>query len=209
MPEAGAEETGAGYYEGLAFTYTCSHVEIVTEARESASKEVELPVELDAASLGLDRKIIQDHAEAMKVLQWELIRAHTRMGKGEDRPELLKEWIEEWRATNSADFLIGESWQRVNEALGYTYQSGLQSLPVTVGTVALQPLSPTRASMRLSIAIADMPQRTGRVDGDRPLGGRPRGGRGDIGTEAEGAGNARGKEASNRWTRSSSTESRW
>ena len=131
--------TGAGYYDGLAFTYTHPRVEIVTEARQPDSKRDRAPCRIDAESLGLDRKIIQDRAEAMKVLQWEVIRAHTRMGKGEDRPELLKEWIGEWRATGSADFLIGESWQRVYEALGYSTSRGLQSLPVTAGTVALQP----------------------------------------------------------------------
>jgi cyclophilin family peptidyl-prolyl cis-trans isomerase len=159
---AGAADPDGPYYDGLAFTFTRPHVEIVTEARRPEGGGVELTVELNAASLGLDRRIIEDRAEAMKVLQWELIRAHAKMGKGEDRPERLKQWIEEWRATGSADFLIGTSWQEINEALGYEYRRGLQSLPVTSGAVALQPLSPTRASMRLSIAIADMPQRTGR-----------------------------------------------
>lgn len=159
---AGVGEPAGPYYDGLAFAFTRPHVEIVTEARQPAPEGIEVDVEIDAASLGLDRKKIGDRAEAMKVLQWELIRAHAEMGKGEDRPERLKQWIEEWRATGSADFLIGTSWQQINEALGYEYRRGLQSLPVTSGAVALQPLSPTRASMRLSIAIADMPQRTGR-----------------------------------------------
>lgn len=162
-PDDGATGSfNTGYYDGLAFTYTRPHVEIVTEARQPAPDGIELDVELDAVSLGLEKELIDDHAEAMNVLQWELLPAHARMGKGEDRPDLLKKWIDEWRKTGSPDFLIGESWQRINEALGYTYRRGLQSLPVTAGAVALQPLSPTRASMRLSIAIADMPQRTGR-----------------------------------------------
>ena len=151
-----------GYYDGLAFSYTKPHVEIVTASRFPENEGPQFETELDARSLGLDRDVIESYAEAMRVLQWELIRAHGKMGKGKDRPALLVEWIDLWRETGSAGFLIGVARQRINEAQGYVYRDGLRSQPVTAGAVALKPLSPTQASARLSIALADMPQRTGK-----------------------------------------------
>ena len=151
-----------GYYDGLAFSYTKPHVEIVTASRGSEDEGPHFETELDARSLGLDRDVIENYAEAMRVLQWELIRAHGKMGKGKNRPALLAEWIDLWHETDSAGFLIGVPRQRINEAQGYVYRDGLRSLPVDAGAVALKPLSPIRTSARLSIALSDMPQRTGK-----------------------------------------------
>lgn len=151
-----------GYYDGLAFSFTQPHIEIVTAVHTPAAAGPQFEIELDAISLGLDKDVIEDYAEAMRVLQWELIRAHGKMGKGDKRPALLAEWVDRWHETDSVEFLIGESRQRINEAQGYVYRTGMKSRPVTAGAVALKPLSQTRASARLSIALADMPQRTGK-----------------------------------------------
>ncbi len=150
-----------GYYDGLAFNYTQAHVEIVTDVRPPGDL-IRIDTELDAGALGLDRERIENSGKAMDLAQHELSPAYKRVLKsGRVHPQ-LKAWMEKLYGTHDASFLVGVSRQEINEAMGYTYQDGLDSQPVTRGALMLKPLSPRVASARLSIALADMPQRTGR-----------------------------------------------
>jgi hypothetical protein len=79
-----------------------------------------------------------------------------------DTDARLEDWMTKWRATDNASFLVGKSRKEINEALGYPYSKGLDSRPVTKGSLTLQPESPGRASARLGIALSDLPIRLGR-----------------------------------------------
>jgi cyclophilin family peptidyl-prolyl cis-trans isomerase len=156
----GEGNSGQSIYQGLAFDYTKPHIEIRT-ARPETPPAVAWPAELDAESLGLDQKLITDYAEAMSVVQRELIVEHTKKKKSGRISAKLGDMLEQWFQTYSASFLLGVSRKAINEALGYQYQSGLTSLPAVRGAVMLQPVSPTSASARLCILLADIPARTG------------------------------------------------
>lgn len=163
-PAEAAANQGAeanGYYDGLSFDFTRPHIEIVTEARERGT-DAAVPNELNAESLGLDRQLIVDTAEAMLTLQRELLIAHREKKKSGTIPEKLRMLLEPWFASYSPDFLIGTSRKEINEALGYLYQDGLESRPAVRGAVLLKPESPTHSSTRLSLLLADTPERTGR-----------------------------------------------
>ncbi len=151
----------AGYYDGLTFIHTQPHIEIVTDVRESG-EPVEIDAELDAVALGLDRRRIGDAGEAMDIAQRELSTTYKRLLKSGQVPPRLQQWMDKLYSTHDAAFLVGVSHQEINEALGYVYQEGLESRPVTRGALMLKPLSPSVASARLSIALVDLPQRTGR-----------------------------------------------
>lgn len=150
-----------GYYDGLAFSYTKPHVEVVTAGRPPL-EAFQFEAQIDAAALGLHEQLIGDVGEAMNVLQRELIETYGRLGKGNRCTPQLLEWVGVWHEIHDASFLVGQSRQAINEAQGYVYRNGLRSKPVVRGSVSLQPLSPTMASARLSIALADIPQRTGK-----------------------------------------------
>jgi cyclophilin family peptidyl-prolyl cis-trans isomerase len=154
-------EAASSFYEGLAFDFTHPHVEIRTALPESQPAS-EWPAELDAESLGLDRKLVADYAEAMTIVQRELLVAHRKKKKSGQISEKLGDMLSQWYETHSAGFLIGVSHKEINEALGYEYQSDLDSRPAVRGAVMLEPVSPTVASARLSILLADIPARTGR-----------------------------------------------
>ena len=161
-PELGVEEgRPVGFYEGLAFDYTRPHVELATETRKPADLFT-FATRIDAEALGLDRRLVQDAPEAMAVLQEELLPEFVSKKKRGTITPQLAEWLEEWYARQEPGFLVGVSRQRINEALGYTYERGLASPPPTRGAVALWPESRTRASARLTIFLADLPQRAGR-----------------------------------------------
>ncbi len=160
-PVSSEQMRAGGYYDGLTFLEARPHVEIVTAAREPENP-LEIPTEIDAVALGLDRQRIENAGKAMDLAQRELAPAYKRMlGAGAMNPQ-LKEWMDKLRSTHDASFLVGVSQKEINEALGYVYQGGLASEPVTRGAVMLKPLSPRVASARLSIAVTDIPQRTGR-----------------------------------------------
>ena len=157
----GEDGAGVGFYDGLVFDHARPHLEIRTSSR-SPEKLFLVDAEMDAEALGLDQQRILSVAEAMDVLQRELLVAHGEAKRrGVTRP-LLQEWVDRWHDSYSAEFLVGESRMRVNQALGYSYREGLDSRPVTAGAVMLVPHSPTRATARLAIALEDMPERTGR-----------------------------------------------
>lgn len=156
-------EDGAtvGFYDGLVFGFTRPHIEIVTSTREPSSSFI-FPNELDAEALGLDEQLISDPAEAMTILQRELLVVYRERKKSSSIPEQLKSLLDQWSASYTPDFLIGVSRKEINEALGYAYQKGLESRPTVKGSVLLTPISPTHSSARLSILLEDIPQRTGR-----------------------------------------------
>ena len=156
-PNFGSSPTG--YWDGLPIDYAHPHVEIVTAARPPADS-FSITTEIDASALGLDTRRVIDAAEAVNLIQFELGPAYLEL-RG-NVPADLAEWIKRWELSNDASFLIGVDYQRVFEAMGYHYRPGLDSRPVERGTVSLKPLSRRTSSPRLSIALADMPRRTGR-----------------------------------------------
>ena len=95
-------------------------------------------------------------------MQRELLPEHVRNKRSRSDTPQLRSWIERWRATFEADFLLGVSRQRIDEALGYVYRAGLKSLPPARGAVALWPLSPTESSPRLAIFLTEVAEHTGR-----------------------------------------------
>ena len=159
---AGQDEVPrVGYWDGLHFGHTQPHVEIITDVRPPGDL-VEIETELDAVPLGLDEQRVADPGEAMDIAQFELVPTYKgRLRSGKIHPR-LREWVDRLHRSHDAGFLVDVSRQEINEALGYVYQEGLASEPVTRGAVLLHPLSPRWASARLSIVLANIPQRTGR-----------------------------------------------
>ena len=87
-----AASISMGYYDGLEFSYTKPHVEVVTAGRPPL-EAFQIEVEIDAESLGLHEQLIKNPGEAMNVLQQELIRTYGRLGKGSRCPPQLLEWV--------------------------------------------------------------------------------------------------------------------
>lgn len=148
-----------GYYDGLVLDYTVPHVEIRTAERLPA--DIDFPTEIDAHALGLHETGPSDRSAAMAIVQNELLRPLRQDKRGAALSPRLQTWLEAWYADRDPGFLVGMSRQQINEALGYRYVEGLGSRPVTRGSVALVPRSETLATPRLSIALSDLPQRTG------------------------------------------------
>lgn len=158
--EASGEAAGTlRYYEGLGFDYTRPHV-LIAVGERPALPALSTPTRIDAVALGLDHRRLADAAEAMEVLQRELLPAYIH--RRNDATPRLAAWVERWRQDFEADFLVGVSRQAVNEALGHAYERGLPSLPPVRGAVALWPESPTVSTPRLAILLADLPERAGR-----------------------------------------------
>jgi cyclophilin family peptidyl-prolyl cis-trans isomerase len=160
-PELVPDSGSVGLLDGSTFDLTRPRLEVATSGRAPAEL-FEVPTEIDAVALGLDRELIATTAEAMDVMQLELLREHQRRKPGGGATGLLREWVDRFHASGSADFLVGTSRQRLNEALGYSYTPGLASRPAVRGAVALRPVATDRASLRLSILLADHPLLTGR-----------------------------------------------
>ncbi len=140
-----------GYYDGLTFDDARPHVKLMTAERQPAGP-FRLPLEIDAAALGLDRAKIVDHPAAMEVVQQELIPAWTdAKTSGGVNPKLQK-WIELWFRKLDPDFLIGVSRMQVNEALGWAYRKGYASRPAPPG--AARWFSSRRAPIRSRPASA-------------------------------------------------------
>lgn len=150
-----------GYYDGLVFGYIRASHEIRTSER-APDGLVTVPNEIDAVALGLNEDVVENVDEAMDVMQTELLKAYTNTKGGRSRTAKLNEWLGLWYQDLQPDFLIGESRKTINEALGYQYQEGLASLPVTRGSVALVPVSPRESTLKLSIALTDFTDRSGR-----------------------------------------------
>jgi cyclophilin family peptidyl-prolyl cis-trans isomerase len=145
----------------LTFNYTRPRIEIIT-SRLHPGEMVVFENELDAEALGLHEDRIENAAEAMDVLQRELVPAFNQ-GKrtGVVHPR-LGQWMAMWQMTMNTEFLVGVSRKEINEASGYVYTKGLDSRPVTKGALTLKPDSPTRSTARLGIALQDLPTRLGR-----------------------------------------------
>lgn len=158
---SGDQTPKLGYYDGLTFNYTRPHVEIITAERETPEK-ILIEKELDARALGLDERKVESAGKAMDVFQLELFPAYNKVKKSGSATPRMKQWLEQWESSGSADFLVGVSRQEINEAIGYVYRSGLESRPVEKGSLALMPASPTHSTPRLSIALRNLPERTGR-----------------------------------------------
>lgn len=150
-----------GYYDGLAFDYTRPRLEVRVTERQPPGL-IELPTQIDAEALGLEDARIADIDDAVDVMQFQLIKAYNETKQGGDRSVLLNQWLDQWFEKKDASFLIGESRKKINESLGYVYQTGLASRPMLKGAVALKPDSPNKASMTLSILLADADERTGK-----------------------------------------------
>lgn len=159
--EAGTEALrNSNYYDGLSIDYTKPHIEIRTSKRRSP--DVVFNQEIDAEALGLHEQRISTAGQAMNAIQDELLpKFRAAQRSGTTLPQ-LERWLEKWYDGYEADFLIGVSRQQINEALGHRYIQGLASKPVRKGSVALKPASTSSASPILSIALKDMPQRTGK-----------------------------------------------
>lgn len=157
------ESTGSpsAAFDGLAFDHCKPHIEIRTSIPRG-EQDLRLPNQMCAAALGLDEEKVADTNEAMSILQNELLAANQVAKRTGWTNKILQGWMDEWRQSHSADFLVGIPLERVNRALGYVYEEGLKSRPVTAGTVTLVPVSPREALARLSITLTDMPSRTGR-----------------------------------------------
>ncbi len=150
----------AGYYDGLTFDHTRPRIEIMT-AERPLSEPLEFPKEVDAVALGLDQQRISSIQEAGVVLQMELFKSRHAGKRSEQLHPRLRQWLDQWRTSDSPEFLIGVSRQEINETLGYEYQRGLASRPITRGTVTLKPASLLTSSPRLNIALVDLPRRNG------------------------------------------------
>ena len=155
-----------GHYDGQAFSYTIPHFEIISSGAAGAAgaagagEAILLENELDAGALGLDKLTIDNIDRAVDTFQLEIFPAFNRNKKKPTTPRMA-EWLDTWDRTMRADFLVGVSRQEINEALGYVYRTDLDSRPVSKGAVTLKPVSQTHSTARLSIALRDLPLRTG------------------------------------------------
>ena len=161
LAKAGHEISSVGYYDGLTFNFIRPHLEIASSERAPASL-FQIEPEIDADALGLDREIIENSAEAMNVMQTEILVVHRKTKKKGTATAQLSLWMEKWKKAYNPDFLIGVSKKEINAAQGYIYKTGLDSKPVTRGAVVLKPVAPHIASTRLSIILQDMPNQTGK-----------------------------------------------
>ncbi|MFQ5486541.1 MAG: peptidylprolyl isomerase [Desulfobacterales bacterium] len=150
-----------GFYDGLTFDYIKPHLEISTSERNPAGM-FQFETEIDADALGLNRKVIKNRADAMSVMQRELLAAYRKVKKRGKASAQLALWIKKFQESYNPDFLIGVSRKKINQALGYVYKKGLESKPVVKGSVSLRPVSPRISSARLTIILEDWPERTGR-----------------------------------------------
>jgi cyclophilin family peptidyl-prolyl cis-trans isomerase len=158
-PEA-AEKTG--YFDGMSFDYARPHLELRLPVRVPA-KAFTVEAELDAHALGLDARKVADRGEAMNKFQFELGGGlDEESGNPRVTTPTLDAWVKRYKTDYDPSFLIGKSYQELNEAIGYRYESDLSSLPANKGAVALVPVSPTEAELSLTILLVDHPIRTGR-----------------------------------------------
>jgi hypothetical protein len=150
-----------GYFEGLSFDYARPHLELRLPVR-FPKDAFTVATELDARSLGLEGEFLTDRGKAMEVMQFELLPAMTRPNSERMRTPTLVEWARRFEQDHDPSFLVGKTRRELLEAVGYRFQSGLNSIEPTRGTVALVPSSPDRSTLSLSILLADYPTRKGR-----------------------------------------------
>lgn len=157
-PEGGP----VGYFDGLEFDYVLPGSEVATAIRPPTSA-IRIPTQVDGRALGLDERLIEDRREAMRVWQRELLPYEGAIHGRREPPAILAEWMDVWRETMAPDFLISASQLEVNQALGYTYQDGLPSIPVRRGAVGLRTLSKEWSTPSLAVMLRDRPELDGRM----------------------------------------------
>lgn len=150
-----------GYYDGLFFDRALPGAEIATEIRQPRYA-IQLPFQIDAEALGLDLRTIDTYSDAMNVWQHEILPYEGSIHGREDPHPILAGWLAEWREEMEPDFLVGASQLDINLAVGYRYTSGLPSIPVRRGTVALRSSTRRSATPALAIVLRDRPDQDGR-----------------------------------------------
>lgn len=158
---SGPRTETVGYYDGLEFDLASPGTSLATAVRPPADA-ILIETEIDSAALGLEQRKVAEPAEAMQIWQLELFPAQAAAPSNEAMHPRLRRWLELWATTFSADFLLGASRAEINEALGYRSKDGLDSQPVTRGSVSLEPFSPRWSTPRLVIALEDLPRLDGR-----------------------------------------------
>jgi len=151
-----------GFYDGLGFDFTKPNIEVRTATRNPVAA-FSFPMEVDANSLGLDKRQLESAGTAMDVWQMELYPHFTRHEHRGGVTTRLADWVQRWRESHQADFLVGVSRKTINEALGYEYTEGLESIPARRGAVLAHPATPTRSTARLRFLLTDMPSVDGRA----------------------------------------------
>ncbi|MEM6638284.1 MAG: peptidylprolyl isomerase [Pseudomonadota bacterium] len=157
---ANGKVVDSGFYTGQTFDYTRPNFEVRVSA--AADSDLTIDKELDAVALGLDEQTIDSAGAAMDTFQFELQKAFARDKRPGANTDQLVEWVDTFRRTGNAEFLIGKSRTEINQALGFEYQKGLASEPVARGSVLLQPASKTKSSPRLVFTLSENPNYTGR-----------------------------------------------
>ncbi len=157
LPDGGS----TGYYDGLFFDRALPGAEIATEIRQPRYA-IQLPVQIDAEALGLHLRTIDTTSDAMNIWQHEVLPYEGSIHGREDPHPILAEWLAEWREEMEPDFLVGASQLDINLAVGYRYTSGLPSIPVRRGTVALRSSTRSSATPALAIVLRDRPDQDGR-----------------------------------------------
>jgi len=155
------KKNGKSPYDQLKIVYTNPHIEIRTAIPKGLEK-IKFSKELNADSLGLDKKIVKTSAEAMDIWQFKLLKFFTKHKKDGKLSPQLKKWLSIWDKQMNANFLIGVSAKEINEAMNYHYSNDVVSIPVSKGTVLLKSFSTMESSPSLVIALADIPERTGK-----------------------------------------------
>ncbi len=150
-----------GYYDGLVFD-KATRGGFITTALRPPLRAILIETEIDADAVGLDQRKITKREDAMFVWQHELLPYQTNLPDDSLVPPMLTGWLQTWSETFDPEFLMGVSRKEINEALGYSYRSGLDSRPVTRGAVSLEPASPQWSTPRLTIALKSISSQDGR-----------------------------------------------
>jgi cyclophilin family peptidyl-prolyl cis-trans isomerase len=143
----------------LTFDWVRPHAEIRTTPLDLGIAKV--PLELDALALGLDRARITTLGAAMELIQGEFWTIHAAH-KASPPTQQFGRWLEQWRSTRSAEFLVNVTRQEILEAFGFNFQAGLASRPVTKGSVLLRNIGTDAAESRLTFILGDRPKETGK-----------------------------------------------
>lgn len=151
------ESLQRGAWNGIRISWLAPNRELRSEA---PAGYLPLPAELNAEPFALDAQRIETLADAMRLMERSLEPALLR--RGERAGTQLREWVAEWRRSFDATFLLGLNRRQINEALGYTYRTGLQSRRALRGSVALVPGEPGETTLALAFLLRDQPQRDGR-----------------------------------------------
>ncbi|MEO1575201.1 MAG: hypothetical protein AAFU65_09605 [Pseudomonadota bacterium] len=159
-PRSVARLLNSDYADGLSFDVTRPNVSL--QSTPLLGHETDLPMELSAAALGLHERTLDTPGAAHAIVQDHLVPAYRRSLRGDALGETLQTWLTRWYDSYDPSFLLGTSMGDVHRALGIPDTPGLDSRPVTRGSVALVPAGPDRASSKLAFFLSDSPAKTGR-----------------------------------------------